>query len=158
LTVRCPTASDRDAVHDALVGCGAFNSEEIRVAIEMFDAGLSGDYSLLGIERDGRLRAYACFGQASLTERSWYLYWFCVHPAVQRTGLGQILERHVEDVVRHQGGEQLVLETSGRHDYERARRFYERAGFTLRGCIPDFYKRGDDCVIYCKTLGVAACS
>jgi ribosomal protein S18 acetylase RimI-like enzyme len=54
------------------------------------------------------------------------------------------------------GGERLVLETSGRPDYERSRRFYERAGFTVQGRIPDFYKPGDDCLIYCKILGESA--
>jgi ribosomal protein S18 acetylase RimI-like enzyme len=153
LNVRHPAASDRHSVSEALTECGAFTDDEIRVAIEMFDLGLAGDYSLLGIETEGVLRAYACFGKASLTERSWYLYWICVHPAVQGTGIGRALQRTVEEVVRQQGGDRLVLETSGRADYDRSRRFYTRAGFTVQGCIPDFYKPGDDCIIYCKILG-----
>ena len=156
MIVRRPAASDRDVVHETLTRCGAFTSEEIRVAIEMFDAGLAGDYALLGIEAEGVLRAYACFGKASLTARSWYLYWICVDPVVQGSGIGQTLQRSVEDCVRHMGGERLVLETSGRPEYERPRRFYERAGFTVHGRIPDFYKPGDDCIIYCKLLGGAA--
>ena len=45
-------------------------------------------------------------------------------------GIGQALQQSVEKWVRQKGGERLVLETSGRADYERPRRFYERAGFT----------------------------
>jgi SET domain-containing protein len=45
-----------------------------------------------------------------------------------------------------------VLETSGRADYARARRFYERAGYRTVGRITDFYKPGDDCVFYCESL------
>ena len=153
MTARRLTADDRRAVHEALVLCGAFHDEEIRVALEMFDSGLAGDYSLLGIETGGSLLAYACFGKAALTLRSWYLYWICVTPAAQGTGMGQAMERAVEDSVRQSGGDRLVLETSGRPDYDRSRRFYERAGFTLSGRIPDFYKPGDDCVIYSKCLG-----
>ena len=152
MTVRRPAEGDRQVIHEALTRCGAFTDEEIRVALEMFDAGLAGDYSLLVVETDGAVRAYACFGKASLTQRSWYLYWIFVDPSVQRTGLGQVLERSVEDSVRQMGGERLVLETSGRPDYERSRRFYERAGFTVHGRIPDFYHAGDDCIIYCKML------
>jgi ribosomal protein S18 acetylase RimI-like enzyme len=154
--VRSPVAGDRPLVHEVLTRCGAFNDDEIRVAIEMFESGLAGDYSLLGIETDGVLCAYACFGKAGLTLRSWYLYWFCVDPAVQGSGVGQTLQRTVEDSVRQMGGDRLVLETSGRADYERSRRFYERAGFMVQGRIPDFYKPGDDCIIYCKTLGDAS--
>ena len=156
MTVRGPAASDRDMIHEALTRCGAFTDEEIGVAIEMFDSGLAGDYSLLVVETSDTVRGYACFGQASLTKRSWYLYWICVDPAVQGTGIGQALQQSVEDSVRQMGGERLVLETSGRPDYERSRRFYERAGFTVHGRIPDFYKPGDDCIIYCKMLGAAA--
>jgi ribosomal protein S18 acetylase RimI-like enzyme len=152
MTVRCPAEGDRPLIYEALTRCGAFTDEEIRVAIEMFDAGLAGDYSLLVVETDGVVRAYACFGKASLTQRSWYLYWIFVDPSVQRIGLGQVLQRSVEDSVRQMGGERLVLETSGRPDYERSRRFYERAGFTVHGRIPDFYHAGDDCIIYCKRL------
>ncbi len=152
MTVRRPVESDRQLIYESLTRCGAFTDEEVRVAIEMFDAGLAGDYSLLVVEIDGAVRAYACFGKASLTQRSWYLYWIFVDPSVQRTGLGQVLERSVEDSVRQMGGERLVLETSGRPDYERSRRFYERAGFTVHGRIPDFYHAGDDCIIYCKML------
>jgi ribosomal protein S18 acetylase RimI-like enzyme len=76
----------------------------------------------------------------------------CVHPDVQGTGIGQALERTVEDAVRQMNGDRLVLETSGRPDYERSRRFYERAGFTVHGHIPDFYRPGDDCIIYSKVL------
>jgi ribosomal protein S18 acetylase RimI-like enzyme len=155
MTVRCPAESDRHTIHEALTRCGAFTDEEIRVAIGMFDAGLAGDYSLLVVETGGAVRAYACFGKASLTRRSWYLYWIFVDPAVQRTGIGLALERSVEDSVRQMGGERLVLETSGRPDYERSRRFYERAGFTVHGRIPDFYNAGDDCIIYCKMLEAA---
>jgi len=153
MAVKSPVAGDRPLVHEMLTRCGAFNDDEIRVAIEMFDSGLAGDYSLLGIEADGVLCAYACFGKAALTVRSWYLYWLCVHPAVQGTGVGQRLQRAVEDCVRRMGGDRLVLETSGRADYERSRRFYERAGFVVHGRIPDFYKPEDDCIIYGKFLG-----
>ena len=150
--VRGVTAGDRASVDEALSQCGAFNDEELRVALEMFDAGVAGDYSMLGVETAGALRAYASFGKATFTERSWYLYWFCVHPIAQRRGIGQALERAVEDHVRQSGGSRLVLETSGRADYARSRRFYERAGFKEHGRIPDFYRPGDDCVIYCKLL------
>ena len=54
--------------------------------------------------------------------------------------------------MRPAGGERLVVETSGRADYDRARRFYELSGYAVAGRIADFYKAGDDCVVYCKVL------
>ena len=153
MRARAVVAADRAAALEALEGCGAFTADEVRVAIEMFDDGLNGDYSLLGVEVDGVLRGYVLVGQALLTQGSWYLYWICVHPAFHGRGAAQLLQRTAEELVRRAGGERLVVETSGRAPYERSRRFYARAGFGVQGRIPDFYQRGDDCIIYVKTLG-----
>ena len=153
MLARAPVAADRAAALEALEGCGAFTAEEVRVAIEMFDEGLEGEYSLLGVDVDGVLRGYVCVGKAWLTRGSWYVYWICVHPAFHGGGVAQLLQRATEDFVRESGGERLVLETSGRALYERSRRFYARAGFEVQGRIADFYARGDDCIIYVRTLG-----
>jgi GNAT superfamily N-acetyltransferase len=107
---RAPVAADREAALEALDRCGAFTAEEVRVAIEMFDDGLNGDYSLLGVDVDGVLRGYVCVGKAWLTQGSWYLYWICVHPAFHGRGVAQLLQRTAEDFVRASGGERLVLE------------------------------------------------
>jgi ribosomal protein S18 acetylase RimI-like enzyme len=148
-------AADRDAVLEALERCGAFTADEVRVAIEMFDDGLAGDYSLVGVEVEGVLRGYVCIGKAWLTHSSWYLYWICVHPAFHGSGVAQLLHHTAEHFVRERGGERLVLETSSRPPYERSRRFYARAGFEVQGRIADFYECGDDCLVYVKALGAA---
>lgn len=143
---------DREAVQEALDACGAFSQEEIGVALDLFDEGTAGDYFHFGAERGGRLQGYVCLGKASLTAASWYLYWMCVHPVAQRLGMGRALQRRAEAFVRSQGGERIVLETSGRSDYGPARRFYEQAGYLPVGRIPDFYRPGDDCLIYSKVV------
>jgi ribosomal protein S18 acetylase RimI-like enzyme len=153
VTVEPLSSRDRDAVHDILRACGAFSEEEVRVALEMLDAGLAaGDYHLLGARVGGVLHGYACIGHAPLTASSWYLYWICVHPKQQRAGVARMLQAHVEKFVAMLGGDRLVLETSGRADYERARQFYRSAGFSHVGTIPNFYRPGDDCLLYCKSL------
>jgi ribosomal protein S18 acetylase RimI-like enzyme len=153
VTVRDLAPGDRPAVDEILHDCRAFSETEIRVALEMVDAGLAGDYSLFAAEVDGQLRGYACFGRAYLTASSWYLYWICVDRRAQGTGIGRALQEHVEDLVRALGGERLVLETSARADYARARHFYRAGGFVEVGRIAEFYGPTDDCLIYCKRLG-----
>ena len=152
MRVTALVAEDRPAVAEALVASAAFSAEEVRVALDMVDAGLGGDYLLPAVEADGAVRAYACIGQAALTAASWYVYWLCVHPAWQRRGFGRALNARIEELVRAAGGERLVVETSSRADYARARRFYELSGYALAGRIAAFYNAGDDCVIYCKVL------
>ena len=149
LTIRPYQTSDREAVAGMLVDCAAFSQEEVRVALEMVD---SGDYTVFVVELDGEVCGYASIGPTPLTLTTWHLYWICIHPRAQRRGAGMALQRHVEEFIRSQKGECLVLETSGRTDYERTRRFYERAGYQQAGRIPDYYKARDDCVFYFKML------
>jgi ribosomal protein S18 acetylase RimI-like enzyme len=152
MIVRALTAADREAVRDMLADCGAFTEVEVQLALCMVDDGLNGDYTLRALESESRLAAFACVGHAQLTVSAWYIYWICVLPALQGTGVGRMLQAHIEDIVHEAGGDRIVLEASGRRDNARALRFYQDAGFAEVGRIPDFYRPGDDCVIYSKIL------
>jgi ribosomal protein S18 acetylase RimI-like enzyme len=153
MLIRALRAEDRAAVEEMLTACGAFSGEEIRVALELVDAGLeNGDYALLALEIAETVRGFVCFGETPLTASTWDLYWLCIHPDAQRTGAGRALQAGAEECARERGGERIRVETSGRADYARARGFYEKAGYRVVGVIPDFYKPGDDCVIFCKAL------
>jgi ribosomal protein S18 acetylase RimI-like enzyme len=147
---------DREAVRQVLLESPAFSQEEVRVALEVLDAGLAGglesDFALFAAEIDGRICGYVSIGRTPLTRSTWHLYWICIHPCAQRRGIGQALQAHIEQFIRARGGERIVLETSGRPDYEPSRRFYEHAGYRAAGRIRDYYKPGDDCVFYCKVL------
>jgi len=157
LIIRELVSQDLDAVREMLKDCGAFSSEEVSVALELLNAGLSsgleGDYPLLAAELDGRVSGYACIGRTPMTQSTWHLYWLCVHPHAQRRGVARTLQAYMEKFIAMRGGERIVAETGGRADYEPARRFYEGAGYRSAGRIGDYYKLGDDCVFYCKVLG-----
>ena len=159
MKVRGLEPADRPAVHEALVACGAFTDEEVRVALEVLDAGLAGgldgDYPMFAAEVDGGFGGYVCVGQTPLTQSTWHLYWICVHPAAQGRGVGRALQARAEAFVRARGGERIVLETSASPGYARARAFYADAGYTIVGRIPDFYRSGDDCLVYCRALSPA---
>ena len=154
--IRPLESRDSSAVREILGACGVFTEEEVRVALEVMEeglaAGLAGNYPLFGAEVDGDVRGYICIGRIPLTRSTWHLYWVAVHPAVQARGIGRALQTYAEDFIRSLGGERLALETSSRADYEPARRFYRHAGYAHVGCIRDFYKPGDDCIMMCKLL------
>jgi ribosomal protein S18 acetylase RimI-like enzyme len=150
ILIREARPADRGAIRDMLTECAAFSVEEVRVALELFDEGPTGGYAFLVAEVDAAVEGYICVGQAPLTETSWYVYWICVHPRAQRRGVADSLHREAETLVRAHGGRCMVLETSGRADYDGARRFYEHAGYEKVGRIADFYRKGDDGIIYVK--------
>jgi ribosomal protein S18 acetylase RimI-like enzyme len=154
--VRPPRPNDRELVRRVLAASSVFTDEELRIAAELLDGVLEDDYVGFVAERDGEVDGYVCLGPTPLTETTWHLYWLGVHPRAQRRGVARALHTEAEACVRARRGARIVVETSGRPAYRPARCFYERAGYRMAGRIEDYYRRGDDCVFYCKTLdGVA---
>lgn len=151
---------DRARLAELLVATGAFNAEEIEVALSLFDvatrapgdAGVPLDYELLGAFDDERLAGYVCFGPTPATEGTFDLYWLAVDPAAQRRGIGRALVREVEQVLRARGGRLLVVETSSRADYEPTRTFYARGGYSEAARVRDFYAPGDDRILLTTRL------
>jgi len=156
VTIRKLVRQDRAAVHEMLSACGAFTAEEIGVALEVFDEGIpggsEGPYIHFAAEIGGEVCGYVCVGQTPMTDATWHLYWICAHPRAQKAGVGRALQMHAEWFVRGRGGARIVLETSGQPSYARVHEFYRKAGYCEVGRIRDFYKAGDDCIIYCKEL------
>jgi len=75
-----------------------------------------------------------------------------VAEAARGRGLGAQLMAVVEDELRQRGAGIIRVETSSLEGQGGARRFYEKTGFKLAGSIPDFYRKGDDLLVFAKVL------
>ena len=95
---------------------------------------------------------YACFGATPMTERTFDLYWIAVHPRAQGTGVGRALLAGVEETLRAEHGRLLLIETASKASYARQRSFYAGAGYAEVARVADFYRDGDDRVIFAKRL------
>jgi ribosomal protein S18 acetylase RimI-like enzyme len=160
IQIRRPRLADLQPIEALLRASGNFSDVEVVTAVEMVQSTLSppdGDgeaspYGVIVAEKDGQSLGYALFAPTALTKGTWDLYWIAVHPKAHGTGVGKALLRAVEAAVRQAGGRLLVIETSGRADYEKARRLYERGGYTRAATLVDFYKEGDDKLIYTRRV------
>jgi len=135
-----------------------FVPDEIKVAEELIDIYLSQpdqqDYQIVVIEdQSGKVTGYMTYGPTPLTEGTWDLYWIAVSPEVQGQGYGQLLVRYLENEVKKKGGRLIMIETSSQPKYLPTRKFYEKLGYREMARIPDFYRPGDDRVIFGKYLG-----
>jgi len=159
----------RERVAEILRATGAFRDEEVEVALELFDEAYEQDpatrYQVPGsAPRDagylfigaftsaGALLGYACYGATPGTDRTHDLYWIVVDPRTQGAGAGTLLLAEVERRLRAGGARLLVVETSGRADYEPARRFYAARDYAEVARVRDFYAVGDDRVLLTKRL------
>jgi D-alanine-D-alanine ligase len=155
--ISVPNEKDGPQIHAITAKTTVFNQEEVECVDELWQEYLShgsersGYYFLVEKEAE-RLLGYACYGPRSLTTGTYDLYWIAVDPDARRGGVGRGLLVATEQAIRKLGGRLLVLETSGLPVYEPTRKFYLSTGYTLEATLKDFYKDGDDLVIFTKRL------
>jgi hypothetical protein len=58
----------------------------------------------------------------------------------------------MESDLKSAGGNLILIETSGKAEYENERRFYLKNGYEVQTIIKDFYRGDDDLFIYRKYL------
>jgi ribosomal protein S18 acetylase RimI-like enzyme len=150
---------DREPIHALLhANKPVFSEEEVRTAMECFEQGIvpvpndPDPYHFLVAEESGRVVGFTCYGTTPLTQGTWDLYWIAVHPERHGARVGRVLMEKVEADVASRGGRLIVVETSGRDEYTKTRLFYEKLKYERIAVIKDFYKQGDDKVLYAKYL------
>jgi len=154
--IRPTTPADTPALVALAEGTGVFKLEEIEALREVFDEYYA-QYEAQGhrsvaFEADGRLLGFAYYAAASMTDRTWYLWWIAVDKRTQARGVGSVLLRHVEEDARREKGRLLLVETSSLPHYELTRRFYLKHGYEQAAVIADYYADRDDLVVFRKRL------
>jgi ribosomal protein S18 acetylase RimI-like enzyme len=148
--------TDRSSIEDIVVSSGKFNDVEVVTALELVDealeAGEESGYIFAVLESGNKVRGYACYGSVPLTEGAYDLYWIVVDSASQGTGFGRRLIEYIEQDVLSRGGRMVLIETSSQETYGATVQFYERRGYLLAARIRNFYKIGDDKLVFQKEL------
>ena len=158
--IRPLVAADRSGVFRILENAGNFTPAEVGIALELIDEWLelgehSGYLTYVLEARDpekAEVLGYVCFGPTPLTESTFDLYWIAVDKSKHRGGVGKRLLKFSEEEVVRRGGKMLLIETSSQETYGGTIQFYERTGYELVGKIPEYYKSGDDKLIFAKRL------
>jgi len=159
-TIRPLVAADRSGVFRILENAGNFTPEEVATALELIDEWLelgehSGYLTYVLEAREGdatEVLGYVTFGPTPLTESTFDLYWIAVDKLKHRGGVGKRLLKFTEEEIMRRGGKMLLIETSSQETYGGTIQFYERTGYELVGKIPEYYKPGDDKLIFAKRL------
>jgi len=155
--VRPMAPADKPAVMDLIKTTDMFTPAEIEVAEELIDDYLlkpdQKDYRVVIVETgDGGVGGYLTWGPTPLAEGVYDLYWMAVSPKEQGRGLGKELVRWLEQTVADLDGRLIIIETAGQPKYRPTREFYLRLEYKEVARVPDFYKPGDDRIIYTKYM------
>lgn len=148
---------DRDKIIKILRETDMFTEEEINVAIELIDEFLAKNeesgYELYAAVNDmDNPIGYICFGKRPLTQGTYDVYWIAVEPSLQGNGIGKGLMKFTEQKIKEKGGNLILVETSSQDKYLKTRSFYKSCGYEEIACIKDFYKSGDNLIIFAKYI------
>jgi GNAT superfamily N-acetyltransferase len=146
---------DKEPVMDLIRATGFFMPAEVDVAEELIDVYLEDpeqkDYRIVVVENDRKdAVGYLTWGPTPLAEDAYDLYWMAVAPSEQGKGRGKVLVRWLEDEVRRRDGRMIIIETSSQPKYHGTRQFYIDLDYKEVARVPDYYRAGDDRVIYAK--------
>lgn len=154
-TIRAPTADDRAGLEAALRSDRTFTDDEITVALELIDAATEGsaDYWLRVAEADdGAIAGYICYGPTPMTASTYDLYWIVIHAEARGQGVAGMLLGAMEADLGDRGATGIRVETSQTEGYGAARKLYARHDYPEAARFRDFYKPGDDLIVYYKRL------
>ncbi len=76
-----------------------------------------------------------------------------IRPIVQQDlGIGRQLVKQVEELLAAKQKRVLIVETSSGENFVSTRNFYQKLGYTKEASIREFWKAGEDKVVYWKKL------
>ncbi|QDU19573.1 GNAT family N-acetyltransferase [Urbifossiella limnaea] len=153
--IRPTTSDDTAAILTLAVASGLFPPEatdDVAAVLRGSLAGENGPDHVWLTDDDIGPVGVAYYAPERMTDGTWNLYMLAVHPDRQRQGRGAALVRHVERELSTRGARVLLIETSGLAAFERTRAFYRALGYDEEARIREFYKAGDDKVVFRKAL------
>ncbi len=153
--IRPTVREDHALILDILKRTDYFTEEEIEVADELLDSyfanSFKSGYWTYTAETD-RMAGYVCYGPTPLTDGTFDIYWIAVDPEQQGKKIGTELLSFAEKDIAKSKGRLITVYTSSQEKYHSTRSFYLKRGYR-EGCrIKDYYRRGDDLVVYVKQI------
>ncbi len=156
IRVRPALPTDQTSMITAIAASGLFLPGELDGIEEMLTSYFAGDpvadqYWITAADGKKSVGA-AYYAPERMTDGTWNTYLIAVHADYQGQGHGTALMRYIERALASRGERVLLVETSGVPGFERTRAFYRKIGYDEEARIRDFYKAGDDKVIFRKAL------
>lgn len=150
-------SEDRNSILYLLEKTPQFTPEEKQCAMELVDIYIkqgeqSGYDFFVSADSANRFLGYICFGKIPLTDACYDIYWIVVDPEHHGRKIGSQLLEAVEEKLKGMGARKIFVETSSQQYYTPAQNFYEKRDFRLVSRIKDFYKIGDDKLVFAKEI------
>ncbi len=157
--IRAASRSDVGALKAVIDATGLFPSEMLDDMLEPYLAGGAVEDIWLVVDDGSDAQpplGLAYCASERMTSGTWNLYLIAVHPSHQRKGFGGALVATLEAMLAARGERILLVETSGLPEFERPRAFYANHGYEEEARIREFYRAGEDKIVFRKALAPVA--
>jgi len=150
--IRPVTTTDIDGLKKVADSSGLFPSEFLDEMIsDYFNNPETQDNWFTYIEKAEPVAIGYCVPE-KLTDGTYNLLAIGVSQDLQRSGIASQMMTYVEQLLIQKGGRILIVETSSDDAQIGARNFYKKIGYTQAAIIKDFWKDGEDKIIFWKKL------
>jgi ribosomal protein S18 acetylase RimI-like enzyme len=151
VVIRPLDASDLPALKRVVDSTGLFPADVLDEMTAPFLEGLAAEEFWFTLAAPDPVAIAYCAPER-MTSGAWNLLLIAVDRSRQGEGLGSTLMAEVERRLAEQKQRLLLVETSGLPDFERTRAFYAHRGYVPEARIRDYYRDGEDKIVFRKVL------
>ena len=150
--IRPITRADLEDLKKVVDSCELFPSEYLA---EMIDDYLynpdTQDFWFTCVDNQKAVAIGYCVPE-KFTDGTYNLLAIGVARDAQRKGIAREMTLYIEQYLKEKDGRVLIVETSSDDAQMAARNFYARLGYLQTATIPDFWKEGEDKIVFWKKL------
>jgi ribosomal protein S18 acetylase RimI-like enzyme len=150
--IRAVLKDDIDQLKRVIDSSELFPSEYLEEMMsDYFNNPGSEDRWFTCIDKDSPIAIGYCVPE-KLTDGTFNLLAIGVMKEWQGKGIAVKMMDFIEQLLRQNGGRILIVETSSDEAQTAARNFYHKMGYTQEAVIRDFWKEGEDKIVFWKKL------
>lgn len=148
------TKEHKEELQRILTASGQFDADSITYTLEALDNHLENpDSEIWFTALENEPVGFAYCAPEPVTSGTWNLLMLWTKEGYEGKGFGRSLVSAVEAELKNRGARLLIVETSQLPEFETARAFYEKYGFTFEAEVENFFAEGDNKLIYTKPQG-----
>ena len=150
--IRAVTTSDIDGLKKVVDSSGLFPSEYLDEMIsDYFNNSDTQDIWFTCLADDKPVAIGYCVPE-KFTDGTYNLLAIGVAEESQRKGIASEMMKYIEQLLKDKDARILIVETSSDDAQIGARHFYKQIGYTQEAVIRDFWKDGEDKIVFWKKL------
>ncbi len=150
--IRNTTREDLQGLIEVLDSSELFPSEYLEEMISNYLDNPESEEIWFTNVREGKVIGLGYCTPEKLTEGTYNLLAIAVRKELQGKGEGRKMITYIENLLTERANRILIVETSSSPVFELTRKFYDKLGYRKEATIQDFWKDGEDKVIYWKKL------